>query len=144
MSNGINQQVEIELRLRDYHHKTMESRRAIGFKAFLSLVALELILLKGAFDFPCAVSEMRAYGICVYIILCILFIFFMWQIEKCNAVDRRKYRALENSLWKNTRKEDEDKEETRWEKVRNSWAATWTVLTVVILTVLCCLALYKV
>ena len=76
--------------LLEYHHKAMEARRSLGFKAFLSLIALELLMLKGAYEIKASVSVLYHLKLLLYSaygVFCVLFVSFMIQIERVNRKD---------------------------------------------------------
>ena len=138
--------LEAKFRLLEYEHKVMELRRAICFKAFLSCIALDLLLLKGFCEYQDNFDQSAKYLlIFLFCVIMILFLCFVLQIEKKNFFNRQKYTALEENIWC-VIQFDSDKsktitEENRWQRAKNSWAGTWTFLTVFFFTVGCCLAL---
>lgn len=147
MCENENASAKISLALLDYHHKAMEARRAIGFKAFLSLIALDLLILKGATEIRTAVSDLEYLKILViagYWVLCSLYTVFIFQIERVNRYNRVKYSQLEKHIWGLTGLTPASppklpSTESLWKTVVRSWAGTWPVLTIILFSLGCTL-----
>lgn len=134
-----------------YHHDAMEARRSIGFKAFLSLIALDLILLKGAVDFRQSVNDLtslKAVVVVGYWILCFLYFAFMYQIEKNNRFNRIKYVQLEKLMWSEVGlTPGGPPPSSSTESIRRtlvlSWAGTWPVITIALFSLGCTLVVLQ-
>lgn len=90
------------LALLDYHRKAMEVRRSIAFKAFLALVGLDLLLVKGAFEIRGGVMDLDAVKNLVsaaYWFLFTLYLVFVFQVEKQNRFNRHRYTKIEERIW---------------------------------------------
>jgi DMSO/TMAO reductase YedYZ heme-binding membrane subunit len=105
MSNSDKEKITGKFSLMEYHRKVMDARRSIGFKAFLSLVALHLVVIKGYAELneniSCLWKEIafKCIVIAGLSALCLLFLGFMVQIEIANRKDRKRYLSLEDELW---------------------------------------------
>ncbi len=144
MSDEDQKRIENKIKLMEYHHQRMDSRRSIGFKAFLSLVTLFIVAIKGASDLINHVSQcvlkviaLKVNVIIGFVSLCFVFGLFIWQIEKRSKADREKYISLERevySLLHGQTKYDKYEEKNWCKSIRESWAGTWPVIAAIILT----------
>jgi hypothetical protein len=142
MNNNLTEKLE----LIKYHRKAMSERRNIGFKAFISLITLFLIGLKGFFELIEKTEEkdlIKSSFIICYLVLFIIYCFFIRHIEKTNKKDRIKYINLENnilSILEECNHKDTNKyTETIFQSICRSWAAIWTISTLLIITIICCI-----
>ena len=138
---------ELQFKLLDYHHRAMETRREVQLRIFLGVVAMYLVLAKGTADSISKVSEPQLLQIWVqyfFGIVFILYTIFTLQVEGWNKADRQKYMRLQQMLWDSSVDSDKPKKECCKEEcwctsIRFSWAGTWPVLTVLLLTIICCI-----
>jgi hypothetical protein len=144
---------EALIKLAEYHRSAMESRRTVGFRGLIAVLALNgTVLLK--------LPDILTYGpdplymkvILTTFSLCILIAFAhtLVTIEKRNEGDRRRYIALESQAWKildpqrwnffyaDFAKEGSDHVPTRTfrEHVDAAWAFSGAAVTSVLLFVI--------
>ena len=126
---------ELQFKLLDYHHRAMESRRAIQLQIFLGTVAVYWLLIHNASDL---ISKMKNSILMQmsFVIMWFLYLVFTIQVEGWNKQDRQKYLSLEKSLWASSvggNKSEEEKEcwrRTLW----RSWAGVLSVVMISFLT----------
>lgn len=140
--------INIKLELLKYHQKAMESRRSIGFKAFLSLVTFDLIILKGTIDIKEIIYSLILLKFIIVLgfwLLFFIYVGFIIQIESWNKKNRLKYMELSELLYN---KEGEEpnakitpkagiKSESCLETICNSWTGTWPCITLLFFTFGC-------
>jgi hypothetical protein len=141
------------LALLDYHQRAMESRRSVGFKAFLALAGFDILLLKGICDMRPAIENWELFRFLVvigYWSFLALYFFFMLNIELANRFNRLKYIQLEETVFRHTGLEPDLGGPPRprygegcWKTLIVSWAGTWPVLAIALITLICSLAVYQ-
>jgi hypothetical protein len=120
----------------------MVERRNIGLRIVVGIVAFDLIVLKLAVDAAGQVSDheqlawiVRLIGVGAFVVLTGMLI----QLEIRNRGDRSVYRDAEKRIeelqWDPGRAPERPREESIWSTVRQSWATTWTLGGVLVLTI---------
>ena len=118
------------------------ARRNVGLKIVVGMVAFDLIVLKLALEVSDQTADqdsltwaIRAIAIFAFLTLAGM----LAQIEHRNRDDRRAYRNAAERVRAIRQGEDPAKiktpEESLWQTVRRSWATTWPLLGVLVLTV---------
>jgi hypothetical protein len=149
MSNEVNNQIENKLKLLEYHRNAMEARRSIGFKAFLSLVGLYLIAIKGSADLiknlECLIQEVFIKLIITigFWLFFVLFVFFMVQIEHKNLLNRIKYISLEREISESLKGMKATEYTEKFERtIIKAWAATGPIIGILILAIISSLIIW--
>jgi len=108
---------------RDRAYEHMKDRRALQLKAFMALIAVFLLLMKGAVDASTTIKDpedLKWALTWLQVVVCALppiWIGFVWQIEHSHYKDRKIF---------------DDNPPGAGKYFFGAWAATWTTLTVVI------------
>lgn len=141
---------ETKIQLLEYHHNAMVDRRNIGFKAFISLITLNLIGFNGIVE----ISDKLELTWCIkfwitfsYLLLFVCYGLFIVQIEKSNRQNRLAYSSLADEMNKACglalEKTNEGKhQESFWYTIKKSWAATWPLLAAFVVMFVCCLLIW--
>jgi hypothetical protein len=150
LSNEQKNFVDSEISLLQYHQKHMSERRSLGFQAFLALIGLYIVAIKGvtdAHDFinksfsPTAVRLSVSVG-CLFL----FFIYkkFMDDIERASIIDRQRYHYFAADLFHilQGKARPTFAEETPEETKKISWARKWTVRAALIVMLSCVLFIF--
>jgi hypothetical protein len=120
----------------------MVERRNIGLRIVVGIVAFDLIVLKLAVDAADQVSDHSQLAWAVRLIAVGAFVVLagmLFQLEVRNRADRTVYRDAEQRVeamqWNPERPHAPPLEESLWFTLRQSWATTWTLAGVLVLTV---------
>ena len=123
---------DMNFRLLEYHHRAMESRRAISFSVFTGSVALYLLFAKGTVEYlkghpplpdPFFLLQVKLMFGAIFL----LYVCFQIQMERVNKFDRQRYKALQEALFPAPNTHVPITRESWRETMSASWAATWTV-----------------
>jgi hypothetical protein len=120
----------------------MVERRNIGLRIVVGIVAFDLIVLKLAVDAASRVSDhgqlawaVRLISVGAFVVLAGM----LFQLEVRNRADRTVYRDAERRVetmqWDPGRPPAPPQEESLWFTLRQSWATTWTLAGVLVLTI---------
>ena len=126
-----------------HHFQRMDARRAIELRLFIGLAALDLLLAKGAADYVARVEHTSLVKALLCVVLAgvpILYTGMILQIELVNKRDRERYHYYEDLMFDDTTSREratQALEEGLWRSVRSAWAATWTGVALLALSVLC-------
>lgn len=139
-SFDLGKRIDAKLKLLDYHRKAMESRRTLSYQAFLGLLGFYFVLFQAIEKLiplidPSLEHLLRWVMTVVVIAAFTLFLAFSWQVEVRNAGDRKKYSHLEKDLWDSVVSTPIDDQISTADLVRRSWATTWPLLTLFVLSI---------
>jgi hypothetical protein len=135
-----NSRIDAKLKLLDYHRKAIESRRTLSYQAFLGMLGFYFVLFQAIERLiplidPSLEHLLRWLMTAVVLLVFALFLAFSWQVEVRNAADRTKYGYLETDLWTSVVSVSVGNNATFHELARRSWATTWPLLTLLVLSV---------
>jgi hypothetical protein len=125
-----------------HHRSAMVERRNIGLRIVVGVVTFDVIVLKLALDATDSVSDHSELAWAIRLIAAGAFVVLagmLLQLEGRNRRDRVVYRAAEQRadairLGKPA-SQAQPEEESIWYTIRQSWATTWTLGGVFILTI---------
>lgn len=135
-----------KLRILEYHHHNMESRRSIEIRTFAGVLALDLAVAKGVVEVLGSLqvidpSSLKVIVQAAYWAIFIGFTVFVVLIENSSRFDRQRYHALERHIWNHLQGQSEQEVKVQDEplgiSVIRSWAAAPPVLGLLLLTILC-------
>ncbi len=120
----------------------MVERRNIGLRIVVGVVAFDLIILKLALDATDSIEDQSELAWAIRLIAVGAFVVLagmLLQLEGRNRRDRMVYRAAElraDAIRMGKPLPNEaPEEETIWFSIRQSWATTWTLGGVLVLTI---------
>lgn len=129
---------ELQFKLLEYHHRAMESRRAIQVQIFLGTIAVYWLLIHNA---RVLISEWAGVQMFMQIgfgVVWFLYLIFTIQVEGWNKHDRQKYLALEKSLWASSAGGSLAEEKECWcSTLWRSWAGVVSVIMISFLAYVC-------
>src|SRR3954454_12884455 len=125
-----------------HHHNAMVERRNIGLRIVVGVVAFDLIVLKLALEAADKVTDQTELAWAIRLIAAVAFAVLagmLLQIETRNRDDRAVYRAATDRAEKIRQGKPMPAQtlptESFWLTVSRSWATSWTLGGVLVLTI---------
>ncbi len=123
-------------------YEAMVARRNVGLRIVVGVVAFDLLLLKIAVEAADRVDDQAGLTMAIRLIAVVAFLVLagmLTQIEIRNRDDRLVYRNATERVRAirrgSTPRTEEDLREGFWVSVGRSWATTWPLLGVLVLTI---------
>ncbi len=123
-------------------YEAMVARRNVGLRIVVGVVAFDLLLLKIAVEAADRVDDQAGLTTAIRLIAVFAFLVLagmLTQIEIRNRDDRLVYRNASERVRAirsgSTPRAEEDLREGFWTSVSRSWATTWPLLGVLVLTI---------